>query len=106
MLAFFGVELGCKEISAFDRGGKCFSIFGRGGDEGLIGRVGKVGVDEVEVRSLFETAPDGIAGLPGGCLIPAHVRDLEAALGGEAFDLAWENAKAWGFGGFLGTLEE
>ncbi len=103
-LAFFGMELGGKDVVAPDGGGKGIAIIGLGGDDAFVHRLWVEAVDEIDVATALDIAEQR-AIRPGDFdLIPADLWDLQSVFFREADDIAFENAHASGAGIELRTF--
>ena len=96
--AFFGVELRGEDIVAPDGGGEGFAVSGARGDEGFIGGLRIIAVDEIHVAAAGDAAVERAIGANDLELVPADLRNFDSARAGEADDPAGENAQPGGAG--------
>jgi hypothetical protein len=95
-LAFLGVELGGENVLMRDGRGEGLAMLGAGGDDGGVGRLREIAVNEVEVGAVGDIAEEGAIGLGQFDLVPADLGDLQPGRGLEANDGAGEDAEAGG----------
>jgi len=90
------MELRAEDILAPDRGCEHVSVIGAGGDQGRIGGLRVVAVDEIDVAAIGHPAVERAAGANDLEPVPADLRDLQGRGGMEADDAPLENAEARG----------
>jgi hypothetical protein len=93
-LAFLRVELCGEDVLVRDGGGEGLAVYGLGGDDGRLGRLWEIAVNEIEMSAIGDAAKERTIRLGDRDLVPTNLGNLETRTRLEADDGTGEDAKA------------